>query len=57
MNMFTPRRPVKSFQDLEVYQKLLAASVAVAKRGKNQSKIESVRPTEVSSQRTLGSIR
>lgn len=29
---YYPRRPVKSFQDLEVYQKLLAVSVAVAKR-------------------------
>lgn len=28
---FTPKRPVKSFQDLEVYQKLLEASVFVAK--------------------------
>jgi len=27
-----PKRPVKSFQDLEVYQKLLAVSVAIAKR-------------------------
>lgn len=32
MYNFTPRRPVKSFQDLEVYQRLLAVSVAVAKR-------------------------
>ena len=30
--MFSPRRPVRSFQDLEVYQKLLAVSVAVTKR-------------------------
>ena len=29
---FSPRRPIKSFQDLEVYQKLLAVSVAVTKR-------------------------
>ncbi|MBI2008126.1 hypothetical protein HYS82_00530 [Candidatus Amesbacteria bacterium] len=29
---FTPKRPIKSFQDLEIYQKLLAVSVAVAKR-------------------------
>ena len=29
---YTPMRPIKSFQDLEVYQKLLAISVAVAKR-------------------------
>jgi len=27
-----PKRPVKSFQDLEVYQKLLAVSVAIVKR-------------------------
>lgn len=31
MNYY-PKRPVKSFQDLEVYQKLLAISVAIAKR-------------------------
>ncbi len=31
MNYY-PKRPVKSFQDLEVYQKLLAIAVAVAKR-------------------------
>lgn len=29
---YYPKRPVKSFQDLEVYQKLLAVSVAVTKR-------------------------
>lgn len=29
---YSPIRPIKSFQDLEVYQKLLAISVAVAKR-------------------------
>lgn len=29
---YYPKRPVKSFQDLEVYQKLLAISVALAKR-------------------------
>lgn len=29
---YYPKRPVKSFQDLEVYQKLLAVSVAVVKR-------------------------
>ena len=28
---FSPKKPVKSFQDLEVYQKLLEASVFVAK--------------------------
>lgn len=33
---YYPQRPVKSFQDLEVYQKLLAVSVAVAKRIKTQ---------------------
>lgn len=33
---FSPRRPIKSFQDLEVYQKLLAVSVAVAKRVKSE---------------------
>ena len=31
MNYY-PKRPVKSFQDLEVYQKLLAISVAIVKR-------------------------
>jgi len=31
-NNYYPKRPVKSFQDLEVYQKLLAVSVAIAKR-------------------------
>jgi len=35
-NQYYPRRPVKSFQDLEVYQKLLAVSVAVAKRIKSE---------------------
>ena len=40
MYTFTPRRPVKSFQDLEVYQKLLAVSVVVAKRVKNQKIID-----------------
>jgi len=29
---YTPIRPIKSFQDLEVYQKLLAISVTLAKR-------------------------
>lgn len=33
-NKYYPKRPVKSFQDLEVYQKLLAVSVAIAKRVK-----------------------
>ena len=36
---FTPKRPIKSFQDLEVYQKLLAVSVATAKRVKNEKTI------------------
>ena len=31
-NTYQPRRPIKSFQDLEVYQKLLSVSVAIAKR-------------------------
>ena len=35
-NKYYPKRPVKSFQDLEVYQKLLAVSVAVAKRIKSE---------------------
>ena len=29
---YYPRRPVKSFQDLEVYQKLLAVGVVIVKR-------------------------
>ena len=29
---YYPKTPIKSFQDLEVYQKLLAVSVAIAKR-------------------------
>ena len=33
---YYPKRPVKSFQDLEVYQKLLAISVALAKRIKSE---------------------
>ena len=32
MKDFYPRRPIKSFQDLEVYQKALAICVAVVKR-------------------------
>lgn len=32
MYRFQPKKPVKSFQDLEVYQKTLALSVAVVKR-------------------------
>lgn len=39
---FSPRRPIKSFQDLEVYQKLLAVSVAVTKRiGRPGAEVES----------------
>jgi len=34
-NKYYPKRPVKSFRDLEVYQKLLAVSVAIAKRIKS----------------------
>lgn len=33
---YYPRRPVKSFQDLEVYQKLLAISVAITKKVKSE---------------------
>ena len=33
---FTPRRPIKSFLDLEVYQKLLAVSVAIVKKIKGE---------------------
>ena len=33
---YYPKRPVKSFQDLEVYQKLLALSVAINKRVKSE---------------------
>src|SRR3989344_4826953 len=33
---YYPKRPVKSFQDLEVYQKLLAVSVAITKRVKSE---------------------
>lgn len=35
-NKYYPKRPVKSFQDLEVYQKLLSVSVAIAKRVKSE---------------------
>lgn len=31
-NYYQPRKPVKSFQDLEVYQKVLAVAVVVTKR-------------------------
>ena len=36
INKYYPKRPVKSFQDLEVYQKLLAISVAIAKKVKSE---------------------
>jgi len=38
---YYPKKPIKSFQDLEVYQKLLAISVAVAKRVKSEKAIAS----------------
>jgi len=39
-NIYYPKRPIKSFLDLEVYQKLLAVCVAVAKRIKNQKAVD-----------------
>lgn len=33
---YSPMRPIKSFQDLEVYQKLLVISVAIAKHIKSE---------------------
>ena len=36
---YSPLRPIKSFQDLEVYQRLLAISVAVAKKVKSEKVI------------------
>ena len=38
---YYPKKPIKSFQDLEVYQKLLAISVAVAKRVKSEKAVAS----------------
>jgi len=35
MIKFYPRRPVKSFQDLEIYRKLLACGVAVTRMAKD----------------------
>jgi len=35
-NKYYPKRPLKSFLDLEVYQKLLAISVAITKRVKSE---------------------
>lgn len=45
---YYPRRPVKSFQDLEVYQKLLAIAVVIVKRT-DQSKTSEVLPSVSSS--------
>lgn len=49
MNNYYPRRPVKSFQDLEVYQKALAICVAVAKRCvfKGKDEIKTLITTEL----------
>ncbi|OGJ16314.1 MAG: hypothetical protein A2632_01240 [Candidatus Pacebacteria bacterium RIFCSPHIGHO2_01_FULL_46_16] len=38
-NTYYPKKPIKSFQDLEVYQKLLAISVAIAKRVKSEKAV------------------
>lgn len=35
---YTPKRPIKSFQDLEVYQRLLAAGVVIFKRVEGDKK-------------------
>lgn len=40
---FSPRRPIKSFTDLEVYQKLLNVAVTVVKRVGPASQGESLR--------------
>ena len=37
---YYPRRPVKSFQDLEVYQKLLSVAVAINKRITEDQKVK-----------------
>ena len=39
-NKYYPKGPVKSFQDLEVYQKLLSVSVAIAKRIKSEKIVD-----------------
>lgn len=39
---YYPKRPIKSFQDLEVYQKLLAVSVAITKKVKSDKIITMV---------------
>jgi len=36
---YYPKKPIKSFQDLEVYQKLLALSVVIAKRVKSEKAV------------------
>jgi len=38
-NSFTPKKPVKSFLDLEVYQRALAICVAVVKKVENQQEL------------------
>lgn len=49
MKGFYPKRPVKSFQDLEVYQRALAVSVAVVKRCvfKGKDEIKALIATEL----------
>lgn len=49
MKGFYPKRPVKSFQDLEVYQKAIAISVAVVKRCvfKGKDEIKTLITTEL----------
>lgn len=49
MKGYYPKRPVKSFQDLEVYQKALAISVAVVKRcvWKGKDEIKTLITTEL----------
>lgn len=49
MKGFYPKRPVKSFQDLEVYQKALAVCVAVVKRCvfKGKDEIKTLITTEL----------
>lgn len=39
MKRYYPRRPVKSFQDLEVYQKTLGLAVEINRKIKSRSKI------------------
>lgn len=49
MKGFYPKRPVRSFQDLEVYQKAIAISVAVVKRCvfKGKDEIKTLITTEL----------